>query len=452
MRTLLYSILTLTFLIGVPCRAEARTWYVKPDGSGDARTIQAGVDSAEAGDLVLLAPGTFTWTTQAPIGETMVLLKPGITLRGEAGAEATVIDAEMQGRGLRCEDTGVVHIQDLTVTRGFFDRLYPIPEGYGSGILSLGNSQPVITRCILRENVSLFGNLGGGIACLDGGATITDCQFLSNVAGYGAQGAGIYVRGGRVSGCMILNNRNVGDGAAGGGMRSDNSEVENCWFEANRCIAASAAAGAAILAWGGVIRRSIFIENQVQVEAYGNGEGGAIWCPQDVEISECIFLSNRVISIGTPGRGGAVSARGSSQSVISNCTFLGNSASFLYPGGPGTPVGGVHLPHGGNVRSSIIAGSDGAPCQGPITMSCTVLYQNSLGDMFCGTGGTGNLVADPRFCASDPIAMRDVRITSNSPCAPGQESGCGLIGAGDVGCEGVAVRQVTWGDVKELFR
>jgi len=432
---------------------HARTWYVKPDGLGDAPTIQAAVDSARGGDVVLLASGTYSWTSQVPSGESMVLMKPQVTLRGESGAEATVIDAEMRGRGIRCTDAGDVWIEDLTVTRGFFDRLYPIPEGYGAGILSTGNSQPRISRCILRDNVVIYGNLGGGVACLDQGATITNCQFLTNVAGFGSIGAGIYIEGGRVSDCVFWKNRNVGDGALGAAMEELDSVIERCLFESNHCIGAAGVAGGAIMAWGGTIRECMFVGNEVSSEAFGRAQGGAIWCPRDVEISNCVFLQNRVRSIGYPGLGGAISSGlGGGVPTITNCTFLGNVATFLNPAGPGTPIGGLYLPNGGIVQSSIIAWSDGAPCQGPVTMSCTVLYGNSLGDAICGTDGGGNLVADPQFCASDPIEMRDVRIRSNSPCAPSQTPSCGLIGAGEIGCEAVSVQQTTWGELKGLFR
>jgi hypothetical protein len=38
----------------------ARTWHIRPDGTGDAPTIRAGIDSAAAGDTVLLGNGVFT--------------------------------------------------------------------------------------------------------------------------------------------------------------------------------------------------------------------------------------------------------------------------------------------------------------------------------------------------------------------------------------------------------
>ena len=39
--------------------ADARTWHIQPDGTGDAPTIQAAVDQAIDGDVVELANGTF---------------------------------------------------------------------------------------------------------------------------------------------------------------------------------------------------------------------------------------------------------------------------------------------------------------------------------------------------------------------------------------------------------
>jgi parallel beta-helix repeat protein len=43
--------------------ADARTWRVTPDGTGDAPTLMAVMDSVSAGDTVLVAPGEFVITT-----------------------------------------------------------------------------------------------------------------------------------------------------------------------------------------------------------------------------------------------------------------------------------------------------------------------------------------------------------------------------------------------------
>ena len=52
----LISILMVLFL-ALAGAANARTWLINATGTGDAPTIQAGVDSAAAADTVLLADG-----------------------------------------------------------------------------------------------------------------------------------------------------------------------------------------------------------------------------------------------------------------------------------------------------------------------------------------------------------------------------------------------------------
>ncbi len=98
-RTLGIAIISVWIAVISSSPAQARTWYIKVDGTGDAPTIQAGVDSAIAGGSVLVGPGTYYLSGG-------ILVKDGITLIAEKGPLETILDAssEWLWRGLSADD------------------------------------------------------------------------------------------------------------------------------------------------------------------------------------------------------------------------------------------------------------------------------------------------------------------------------------------------------------
>jgi hypothetical protein len=87
-----------------------------------------------------------------------------------------------------------------------------------------------------------------------------------------------------------------------------------------------------------------------------------------------------------------------------------------------------------------------------LDLSCCDLFGNKggnwVGSIADQLGVNGNIAADPLFC--DPEA--DIlTLDRDSPCAPGQ-SGCGLMGAWDVGCGTTPAEGRTWGAIKALYR
>ena len=89
----------------------ARTWYIKSDGSGDAPTIQAGVDSAAAGDTLEIACGTYY--------EHRIVVKSGLVLRSETGLpDCVTIDAQQLDTVIMCPAVVDGRIEGLTFTGG----------------------------------------------------------------------------------------------------------------------------------------------------------------------------------------------------------------------------------------------------------------------------------------------------------------------------------------------
>jgi len=96
--------------------AYSRTWYIKPDRTGDAPTIQAGVNSAAVGDTVLVGAGTYSDTTHVSIEGTIravnVYIQKQITLIGESSTEHPLIDGVNSYVGIFVENV------DSTVSIG----------------------------------------------------------------------------------------------------------------------------------------------------------------------------------------------------------------------------------------------------------------------------------------------------------------------------------------------
>ncbi len=162
---------------------SSRTWYITADGTGDAPTIQAGIDSAAVGDVVLVAAGTYTWSNQGT-GDDYGMIRfwrgvSGFDVRSESGPDVTFLDAEWQGRVMYIQAENDITIEGFTFTRG------RAPTSYDSGGGLIGHlSFPVIRNCVFTGNTAQYGGgfWFGGVSDL----TVEDCEFYGNTAEYGA--------------------------------------------------------------------------------------------------------------------------------------------------------------------------------------------------------------------------------------------------------------------------
>lgn len=158
----------LIFILLAASSASARIWLVNPIGTADAPTPQAAMDSAQAGDEVVLTPGTYTYKGYG------VFMKSGVVLRSQSGPETTIMDAQRQGSPVLCYNTGPgTRIEGLTLRDASGADNHP-QLLIGAGIyckLSIVE----INNCILIGNSMPAGIYGQNCQLL-----IEDCKVLSN--------------------------------------------------------------------------------------------------------------------------------------------------------------------------------------------------------------------------------------------------------------------------------
>jgi len=175
---ILVFLAALLLVLFIASRLESRTWYVNAGGTGDAPTIQTGVDSAAAGDTVLVGAGTYTDTTHVLIGAedraVCVHVYKNIVLFAEKGPRETVIDCSVGDVGVYIASGGagaVVHgfmifrkSADFFETgkgavieaASTFERNWIVSVSYTTAIHVIGDDPGVKT---LRWNL-LVGNTG----------------------------------------------------------------------------------------------------------------------------------------------------------------------------------------------------------------------------------------------------------------------------------------------------
>jgi hypothetical protein len=233
--------MTCLLAAGLLGTAVAATLNVKADGTGAYATIQAAVDAATSGDVVLLQPGTYSGT-----GNRNVDFKgKAITVKGTNPSDpgvidATIIDAQDLGRGFLfvTGETSTCVLEGLTVINGHSD-------GDGGGIVCHAAS-PTIRKCRIRAcsagNATTAG-AGGAISLDSSGAQVSQCILTGNSAWLGG---GIYCGASTASltSCVIAANTTIATsgsgnsygGGAGIAFVAGTVTVTNCTIASNTSV------------------------------------------------------------------------------------------------------------------------------------------------------------------------------------------------------------------------
>ncbi len=312
---------TMLFLI-VAGVCQARTIHVPSEFS----TIQAGIDTAVNGDLVLVSSGIYT-----SIGNKNLDFKgKAITVQSQNGQHETIIDCQGEGRGLFFHSGEGINsrFSGFTIKNGRVDDDSPY-GGKGGGIY-IYNSSPTISNCIVSQcRAEGFG--GGGITLNTSSARIENTIIENNLAE--TCGGGLYIfdsASPTIYNTIIRKNKTSG-ASSGGGVCVIRSHpvLSRCTISYNESNLAYVGEG--VTNSGGIsfrdgstgkLESSIISYNKAQ-ERGGIGSWDAI-----PEITNCLIEKNEATVDG----GGGIGLYNNSNALVSNSTIKNNTANG-YGGG-----------------------------------------------------------------------------------------------------------------------
>ena len=409
MRSLFAALMIILLLSG---SVSARTWHVKPDGMGDAPTIQAGIDSASAGDTVLAAAGVYP--------DNVVIARSELTLASESGPSVTTIGSSASGPAI------VVSAADVTI-EGF-----SVAPGPGSGIDCYAGSRTEVSGNIISGRFwGIFANLDGGDCWAHGnvvrdnrGTGLLGCALVEeNTVSGNSMGAISYCS--QVSGNVIEGNNGYDwDYGQCSGVHCCDQVVDN--IMRNNF-------GGYVSVLCGAVERNAVEDNEYGILAIGRGEA----------IRENLITGNQ-------GMGG-ITCVGDATPLIENNTIYGNVCSgieLMYDVDPGD---GTRYDPRPVIRNNIIVGNrHGIYSQAAeIEVFCNDVWCN-LYEQYDGLVVHGTDISeDPLFCGVD---LGDLSLRCGSPCVGGA-GGCGQIGRFGVACGGPSQAiPSTWGAIKSRYK
>ncbi|MCZ6850499.1 MAG: right-handed parallel beta-helix repeat-containing protein, partial [Planctomycetota bacterium] len=243
-------------------------------------TIQAGIDAAEPGDVVIVADGTYRGHGNRDI----TFDGKAITVRSAGGPTVCIIDCAgtqqnpHRGFYFGSGETNASVVEGFTICNGSTPPGAVLDEFNGAGIMINNGSSPTIRNCIIRNNWA--GCWGGAISCgwvAEAQPVIDRCVIVNNFAG--DEGGGLFAVGANptVINTVIANNE---AGTAGGGILSlggGSFTIRNSTIILN-----SAPWAGGVYDWNGTVTNSIIRGNNGDGQAfntlgsvtYSNIEGG----------------------------------------------------------------------------------------------------------------------------------------------------------------------------------
>ncbi len=506
-------ILSAAAAIGSPSAGFERHEIAQIRVPDDFTTIQEAIDASRSGDVILVAPGTYSAAASRvydfTIGESpgprtltaAVFLKPGVALLAEAGPEVTFIEVLETGGDVHGFALGLADSPAATIVSGFTFR-----KGAGTGACVVARELPAGSLLSVRDcrfEQSDGGAIeAGGIHFAHAGKLLVQrCRFsgVSSSGGFGALAAiqedpiasgsraalrvesstfencpngAIYARAAsaRVVGCGFVGGRMSGAGSGEGSVfhavTSAEARLEECTIE--DCADTPVVTGVFPDARGSHSAAAIL--NSTFRNCSGAAGIARLGHPE-VTVEDCRFLHcagtscagfeltapdptgwfrrNAFFDVSCSGAYGVIRAAAMS-GVIARNTFALCEVE-------GEGLASVVEVHGSSSGPQLaVSRNIFAENGGPNVLQLSGSYLEQCNDFWNNAGGAANVpvssssfFADPRFC---DLPSGDLTLRFASPCLPPGPTGCGNVGAFGASCGTVSVDDESWGRIKSLYR
>jgi hypothetical protein len=381
----------LLFGLSLPAVTEAATIRVP----ADAATIQRAIDSAVAGDTVLVSPGTYV--------ENITFRGKAITVASEQGPELTIIDGNRAGSVVTFDsgETRNAVLEGFTVRNG--------ANSFSGGGVLIRNSAPSIIGNWIVGNGACS---GAGINSYFSSPLIKGNTISRNYvyACSGASGLGVYI-GGDSAAELIENVITDNSGFANGG-------------------------GVTLFAAGRVVLRSNVIARNITSGFSPCTSGGGIWM---VNYSQATIVNNLVVGNAAGCGGGFYWGGSTGVTTFVNNTFADNDGAE----GSAIAVSGVDARH--VIYNNVIIGKSGqtafycgnsSSTPSPVLNTSDVFTPEGVaygGTCLDQTGLRGNISADPIFVRNAfADVLGDYHLQMASPAIDAGDNAAPQIPAADL--------------------
>ena len=293
---------------------------------GDQPTIQAGINAANPGDVVIVAAGEYF--------ENINFNGKAITVRStDPNDPVVVLNTIINGGGSGSVVTCNSGEGADTVLSGFV-----ITGGNASGGGGMSNrtsSSPTVTNCSFSGNTATAGD-GGGMSNTGSSPTVTDCTFSGNTASGDGGGMSNFSGNPTVTDCSFSGNT----ATSGGGMANDagSPTVTNCTFNGNSASS-----------FGGAMFNLDSSPTLTNCSFTGNSAisgGGMLNNTRSPTVTNCILWNNSPDQIFGPG----LVAYSDVQGGFAGIGNINADPLFVDADGPdnipGTDDDDLHLPPG----------------------------------------------------------------------------------------------------------